>query len=218
MKRGEVIFLTLSLVIIAIGTAIFLEASAFQKKARKTEGTVVSSNSTSYVVRYISDDGVERTHSAYQRKNGKYRDGEKFQVFYLIDNPDKSRISDGKKGGRTTIIFGIVLLALFLVSIYQRKSKGKSQNLFKTGGRKLQAEILGIETDLNTTVLEKHPYIINCKWVDPITGRAYTDSVRQLWKDPTGMLAGRNYLDVYIDRNDPEKYFLDSEFLDNIKA
>jgi hypothetical protein len=218
MKRGEVIFLVLSLVVITIGTIIFLESSAFQKKARRTEGTVVSSNSTSYIVKYFSNDGVERTHSAYQRKNGKYRDGEKFQVFYLIDNPDKSRLSDGKKGGRITIIFGVFLLSLFLLSVYQRRSKDKSANRFRTNGRKLQAAIIGIETDLNTNVLEKHPYIINCSWIDPITGREYTDSVKQLWKDPSPLLAGRKYLDVYIDRDDPEKYFLDTEFMGDIKA
>jgi hypothetical protein len=218
MKRGEIIFLIISLVVIATGTIIFVEASAFQKKARVTEGTVISGNSTYFIVKYISEDGEERTHQGTQGKNGKHREGEKFKVFYLKDNPDKSRIYDGKKGGRKTIFWGIVLLSLFLLSIYQRRSKNKSMNMLKTNGRKVQAEITGIETDLSTTVLEHHPYIIHCRWVDPITGREYSDAVKQLWKDPAPLLAGRNHLDVYIDRNDPGKYFLDTEFLAEIKA
>jgi hypothetical protein len=218
MKRGEIIFLILGLLVIITGTVIFLEASAFQKKAKITEGTVVSGGSTYFIVKYISDDGTERTHKGTQGKNGKHREGEKFKVFYLIDNPDKSRIFDGKKGGRKTIIWGIALLSLLLLSIYQSRSKNKTMNIFKTKGRKVQAEITGIETDLSITILEKHPYIIKCRWVDPITGREYTDTVKQLWKDPKPLLEGRNHLDVYIDRDDPGKYFLDTEFLGDIKA
>lgn len=90
-------------------------------------------------------------------------------------------------------------------------------NMFKTTGRAVRAEITGIESDLNTTVMEKHPYIIKCRWVDPITGREYTGSVEQLWKDPAPLLAGRNHIDVYIDRDNPEKYFLDTDFLGDIK-
>lgn len=66
MKRGEIIFLVLSLVIIITGTVIFFEASAFQKKAGVTDGTVSSSSSTYYSFRYITEDGVERTHKSIQ--------------------------------------------------------------------------------------------------------------------------------------------------------
>jgi hypothetical protein len=218
MKRGDIIFLVLSLVVIAAGTILFLEASAFQKKSKVTEGIVVSWNSTHYIVKYVSDDGVERTYKGTQSKNGKHRVGEHFKVFYLINDPDTSRIFDGKKGGRYTIIFGIVLFSLFLLSYKQRIAKDKSLNKFRINGRKVQAEIIGIEQDANTAVMEKHPYIIKCKWMDPITGREYTDVVEQLWKDTAPFLANHNYIDVYINRDDPGKYLLDTEFLRDIKA
>lgn len=218
MNRGTTIFLILSLVTIVAGTSIFLEASAFQKKARVTEGTVVSRDSRYFNVKYISDDGAGRIHKGTQSKNKKHYVGDKFKVFYLIDNPDKSRISDGKKTGKTVIIAGVALLLLDLVGIYQNRSKNKSVNKFRSTGRKVEAEITGIETDMNTTVLEKHPYIINCRWVDPMTGRKYTDSITQIWKDPAPLLAGRTHIDVYIDRDDPDKYFMDTEFLGDIKA
>jgi hypothetical protein len=218
MKRGEIIFLILSLVIIITGTVIYLDAAAFQKKAGVTEGIVVSDNISFYTVRYITTDGVERMHKSNQSKNGKHHEGDKFKVFYLLNNPDTSRLSDGKVGGRTTIIAGIALLCLFLVSNYQRRSREKRINLYKSKRRAVRAEITSIETDLNTTIMEKHPYIVRCRWVDPISGREYTATVDQLWKDPTPLLAGQNYIDVYIDRDDPEKYFLDTEFLGDIKA
>jgi hypothetical protein len=161
---------------------------------------------------------VERTHRGTNGKNKKYYVGDKFRVFYLIDNPDKSRISDGKKGGRTIIIIGIAMLLFDLYVIYLNRSGNKSANKFRTTGRKVEAEITGIETDMNTTVMKKHPYIINCRWVDPITGKEYTDAIKQIWKDPAPLLAGRNHIDVYIDRDNPDKYFIDVEFLGDIKA
>jgi hypothetical protein len=161
---------------------------------------------------------VERTHKGTHGKNKKFYVGDKFMVFYPTDNPDKSRISDGKKGGKTILFIGIAMLLLDLYLIHLSRSKNKSADKFRTTGRKVQAEITGIETDMNTTVLEKHPYIINLRWVDPITGKEYTDAINQIWKDPAPLLAGRNHIDVYIDREDPGKYFLDIEFLGDIKA
>lgn len=218
MNSGAKIFLVLSLVTILTGTLIFLEASSFQKKAKVTEGTVVLRDATYFYVQYLSDDGKVRTHRGSHGKNKKYYIGDKFKVFYLINNPDRSRISDGKKGGRRVIIAGMALLLLALLGIYQNRKKNKSANNLRTTGRKVQAEITGIETDMNTTVMEKHPFIINCRWVDPMTGKEYSHSIKQLWKDPAPLLAGRNSIDVYIDRDDPEKYFLDDEFLGEIKA
>jgi hypothetical protein len=218
MNRGNIIFLVLSLVTLVAGISIFLEASAFQKKARVTEGIVVSRDMTYFYVKYLSDDGTEHTHRGTHSKNKKYYVGDKFRVFYQIDNPDKSRISDGKKGGKKVIIAGVVMLLFDLYLVYLNRRKNESANKFRTNGRKLQAEISGIVTDLEKTVLNKHPYIINCRWVDPLTGREYTHSIDQIWKDPAPLLAGRNHIDVYIDRQNPDNYFLDIEFLEDIKA
>jgi hypothetical protein len=79
-------------------------------------------------------------------------------------------------------------------------------------------QMAGVEIDMGTTIMEKHPYKINCRWVDPMTGKEYTHTIYQIWKDPAPFLAGHNHIDVYIDHDDPEKYFPDTEFLDDIKA
>ena len=46
MNRGNIILLVICLIGIAVGAAIYLEASAYQKTAKVTEGTVVSSEIT----------------------------------------------------------------------------------------------------------------------------------------------------------------------------
>jgi hypothetical protein len=217
MKPGNKILFVLCAIAAAVGVVIYLEASAFQKSAKVAQGTVVNSRLSSYEIRYFSADGIERTYKGTQSGKGrKYHDGEKIKVFYSIDNPDKCRISDGIKGGKKVLFWTLILLLFNLFSVYQGRKKDKTENNFKTTGRKVEAQILKIDTDLTITALEKHPYCIDCKWVDPITGKEYTHTIRYVWTDPKTLLAGRNSIDVYIDRKDPEKYFMDIGFLGEV--
>jgi hypothetical protein len=214
MKSGNKILFVLCAIAFVAGIAIYLEATAYQKKAKIAQGTVVNSTLSRYEIKYTSDDGVERTNMrTHSSKGGRYHDGDKVKVFYRIDNPDKCRISDGKKGGKKIVFWAFVLLLFNLFSVYSDRKKTKTSNYFKTTGRKVEAQILKIDTDLTTTVMKKHPYYIDCKWVDPMTGKEYTHTIRYVWTDPKTLLAGRNTIDVYIDRNDPEKYFMDIAFL-----
>ncbi len=77
----------------------------------------------------------------------------------------------------------------------------------------MEAQILKVDTDTSITILEKNPYYIDCNWLDPMSGREYSPTIRHDWKDPRALLAARNGIDVYIDRDDPEKYFMDILFL-----
>jgi len=215
MNKGTRILLVLCLIAIGAGIAVFFEASSFQKKAKVTEGIVENSRLSSYHVIYTSDDGVK--HSLYvSKKNNGLNDGDKINVSYRIDNPDYARINNGKIGGKKIIIIAIVMLLFDFYMIYINRKNVRISNSFKTDGRKVQAEILSVEIDNDTTIQSKHPYFIKCKWNDPITGKEYTHTTNYIWKDPTPLLEGRNTIDVYIDREDPEKCFMDTEFLGSI--
>jgi hypothetical protein len=212
MNKGTKILLVLCLIAIIAGIAVIFEASAFQKNAKITEGIVENSRMSSFHVIYASDDGVK--HDLYvSRKNNGLNDGEKIKVFYRIDNPDKARINNGKKGGKKIIIIAFVMLLFDFYMIYNNKKTIRISNNFKTNGRKLQAEIIRVEIDNTITIQRKHPYSILCNWIDPFTGKEYMHTIKYIWKDPTPLLAGRKSLDVYIDSEHPEKYFIDTEFL-----
>lgn len=214
MKTGNIILFVLCGIAIAAGVAIYLEASAFQKIAKITVGTVANSSLSRYEIKYTSDDGVERTFKGtHSSKGGRYRDGDIKKVFYKTDNPDKCRISDGKKTGKKIVFWAFIMLLFNLFLVYNNRKKDRTEKDFKTTGRKVEAQILKIDIDMETTIMKKNPYFIDCKWVDPMTGREYTHTIRYIWADPQTLLAGRNSIDVYIDRKDPEKYFMDIAFL-----
>jgi hypothetical protein len=214
MKTGNKILFVLCGIAIASGVAIYLEASAFQKTAKVTQGTVANSSLSRYEIKYDSDDGIERIYKGTQSSKGRtYHNGDKLKVFYKTDNPDKCRISDGKKSGKKVVFWAFILLLFNLLSVYSGRKKDKTEKAFKTTGRKVVAQIMKTDIDMTTTVLKKNPYFIDCKWVDPMTGREYTHTIRYVWADPKTLLSGRNGIDVYIDRKDPEKYFMDIAFL-----
>jgi hypothetical protein len=214
MNTGTKILFVICAITIIAGVAIYMEASSYQKKSKITEGTVVNSGITFYEIKYTSDDGVERTYKGTHGSKGRrYHDNEKVKVFYLIDNPDKARISDGKKGGKKVVFWGFVLLLFNLFMVYTNRKRTRTSNSFKATGRKVEAQILKIDIDMETTVMKRNPYYILCEWIDPMSGRKYLHTIRYIWEEPRTLLAGRNTIDVYIDRNDPEKYFMDIEFL-----
>jgi hypothetical protein len=214
MKTGNIILFVLCGIAIVAGVAIYFEASAFQKTAKITVGTVTNSSLSRYEIKYTSEDSVERTYKGtHSSKGKKYHDGDKVKVFYQVDNPDKCRISDGKKGGKKIIFWSFIMLLFNLTSIYFGRKKDKTENFFKTTGRKVEAQILKIDVDMTTTIMKKNPYYIDCKWIDPMTGKEYSHTIRYIWADPKTLLSGRNSIDVYIDRKDPEKYFMDIAFL-----
>jgi len=177
-------------------------------------GTVVNSGLSYFEIKYTSDDGAERIYKGrHSSKGRKRRNDQVVKVFYNIENPDNCRIWDGVKGGKKVVFWGFMLLLFNFASVYFDRKKSKTTNSFRTTGRKVEAQILKIDIDMETTVMNRHPYYILCKWVDPMSGREYLHTIKYIWDEPKTLLAGRNTIDVYIDRNDPEKYFMDIAFL-----
>ncbi|MBK7131641.1 MAG: DUF3592 domain-containing protein [Bacteroidales bacterium] len=214
MNTGNKILLVICGITLAAGVIIYLEASAYQKTAKLTVGTVVNSGMSRYEIKYTSDDGIERNSQRTQSSKGrKYHDGDKVKVFYQVTDPDKCRITDGKRGGKKVVFWGFILLLFNLTMIYLNRKKETTEKYFKTTGRKVEAQILKIDFDMEINIRNKNPYLIHCKWTDPMTGKEYRHTIRYIWQDPETLLAGRKTIDVYIDRNDPEKYFMDIAFL-----
>ena len=214
MKAGNKVLFVLCAITIVAGMILYFEASAFQKTAKVTVGTVANSSLSRYEIKYTSEDGIERTiQRTHSSKGGKYDNGDKVKVFYQIADPDKTHTSDGKKGGKKVVFWGFILLLFNLTSIYFGKKKENTENYFKTTGRKVEAQILKIDIDMETTIMKKNPYYIHCKWTDPMTGKEYRHTIKYIWQDPETLLAGRKTIDVYIDQKDPGKYFMDIAFL-----
>jgi hypothetical protein len=121
MEQGNKIILVLGILAIAAGVLIRIEAASFLKKAITTEGKVVHVLGSSYRIQYFTGDGTEKTYRGSGKTHG-FREGNSVKVWYKADNPNRVRLSDGKKGSKTVFIAGIVCILLGIYPLFQKKS------------------------------------------------------------------------------------------------
>jgi len=122
MQQGNRIILILGILAISAGICVYFEALSFQKNARLKKGTVVYVLGSSYRIQYIADDGTEKLKQGSGKNHG-FREGESTNVWYRTDNPDKARLSDGKKGGKKIFIAGAFCILLGIYPSFKRRQK-----------------------------------------------------------------------------------------------
>jgi hypothetical protein len=120
MEKGNKIILVLGILAIAAGVFVIFNSSSFLKKAVLTEGKVVHVLGSSYKIQYFTSDGAEKIYQGSGKTHG-FREGNIISVWYRTDNPDRIRISDGKKGAKTLFIAGIVCLLLGIYPLFIKK-------------------------------------------------------------------------------------------------
>lgn len=202
-------------VVIGFGSLIFLNGSNFQKKALLTEGTVIST-STSPSISYTTQDGVKRKYISISSSRGRHRinyAGDKMAVYYLIDNPEKVQIGNQKTEGIKAITVGGILFLLGITLVFRDLFKEKAGRKLIQTGMKIEAEIVAVNCNMNTKIMGKNPYTINCRWVDNYSNTECSFISKEIWFDPAQYIAGRNHLDVYIDPKNPKRYYMDITFL-----
>jgi hypothetical protein len=121
MTKGNVIILILGIIAIAAGIFVYFEASSFQNGARLTEGKVVHVIGSSYSIKYVTDDGTVKIKNGSGKTHG-FREGANAKVWYSISNPDRARLSDGKRGGRKIIFAGAFCILLGIYPLFLKKS------------------------------------------------------------------------------------------------
>ena len=122
MQQGNKIILILGIIAIAAGIFVFIEATSFQKKAVLTEGKVVHVLGSSYRIQYFTKDGQEKIKYGSQ-KNNRRREGDSANVWYLPENPDKARFTDGRRSGKNVIIAGAFCILLGIYPLLMRRKK-----------------------------------------------------------------------------------------------
>lgn len=122
MQQGNKFILVIGIIAIAAGIFVYSEASSFQKKAIYTEGKVVYVLGSSYRIAFNTEDGTEKVIRGSQKYNA-LREGQSRNVWYMPDNPDKARITDGKKGGKRFLIGGVFCILLGIYPLFNRKKE-----------------------------------------------------------------------------------------------
>lgn len=125
MEKGNKIILVLGTLAIVAAVFVKFEANSFLKKAVLTEGNVVHVLGSSYRIQYVIGDGTEKVYQGSGKTHG-FREGNSVKVWYRTDNPDKIRLSDGKKGSRVLFSVGIVCFLLGFYPLVLKKKDGSA--------------------------------------------------------------------------------------------
>ncbi len=184
-----------------------------------TESTVMTSKRQSHsrgastynvTVTFNTADGTTVTTSGIKRSS--VRDGEKVKIFYDPSVPQTIDFGDSigynMKGA---IVGGLFFLLGFYLFIRQIASDSSNNKLINAG-RKIEAEFT-IGRDERFRAGDNNPWLIQCKWNDVKSNTEYDFVSKPYTIDPAPFLAGRLHVDVFINPDDPLKYFMDTSFM-----
>jgi hypothetical protein len=219
------VFAAFGLLALLVGLGSCAHTRSFLARAARTQGTVIrmervltndttghSYNNYSYrpVVRFEYQDQTIVFASQAASNPPSYSEGEIVPVLYLPYDPSNARIDSFFS------LYGFAAIALGMGSIFFGIGAGTIYWQAKTGGTddRLRHEGLPVTTTFQSVELSglevngKHPFKVVTQGQDPVR----TFKSHYVWLDPTQYVRQRE-ITVYVDRADPQKYYMDLSFL-----
>lgn len=217
-------------VVLLIGS-IFLWKSAFEftNNGIKTTGTIVEldvDNSDGggafhpiIVFHTLEDNSAVIFRSSYGSSDFKGDIGNSIDIIYPKDNP-KSAVINSTFGLYGSGIFISGFGALFLLAgiiplIIMKISKNKGTRLMREGSP-ITAKISEVIINDSINVNGNNPFQIIADKHDKATNSITRYKSKNIFFDPSPYLTEEN-VTVYIDKNNPKKYYMDVSFLPTIK-
>jgi hypothetical protein len=214
-----------------LGTYYISESTiSFISEAVKTEGTVVrldaswagSSNFSQHsriyrpVVRFTDQNGSQHEFISSSGSNPpSYPEGEKVELLYLPAEPESAQINDffslwagsiilGGLGG----VFFVIGAGIFLVPML----KGKKNDFLREQGTPIETEFQSVALNRAVAVNGNCPFQVVTQWKNPATSEIHIFKSDNLWYDPSQYIRNK-WIRVFIDRNNPKRYYVDLSFL-----
>jgi len=224
LKIIKYLFSFIGLAMLVGSFFVYQNASDFLNGAVKADGVVVdlvasrSSDSTTYAprIRFKTIEGsmIEFVSSTSSNPPS-YSRGEQVTVLYSSAQPDKAKI-DGffsvwggavilaVLGGVFFIIgFGIIIFGVF---------KQRKQDYLLRRGTRVSTKFQVVSRNTSFEVNGKNPYVISSQWLNPRTKQLHIFESDNIWFDPEGHISVDKIM-VYIEPDDPSKYYMDISFL-----
>ncbi len=222
-------------VFIVIATLWGMHVNNFIKQSISVQGTVmslVSSRSTSRtspgkptrpntytykpVVRFITQNGKTIVFTSKTGSNpAAYAEGETVEVLYPPSSPEKAQLSDFLSLWMIPMIFGGIGLVFIILGgglIIIPRLKGRQNEHLKRNGTPLETDYQRVEKNKDINLGGKNPYRVITQWTDPSTSETHIFKSDNLWHDPTDQITMEK-ITVYIESNNPDKYYIDLTFL-----
>jgi hypothetical protein len=93
--------------------------------------------------------------------------------------------------------------------------RGRRDKYLKQQGTPIETEYQRVELNKAFAVNGRHPFRVLTQWQNPATSEVHVFASNNLWYDPSSYIKS-NKIRVFIERNNPKKYYVDLAFLPNI--
>jgi hypothetical protein len=239
INNFKIIFIGVIFLIIGFGILIgdyFITKNTiiFIKNSEKTDGIVINlirktSDEGGYTyspeVSYV--DGIGKTNSFVSNISSSistYTVGEKVPVIYNKNNSLEAKINTPFQLWFATGIMSTLGLILFLIGLMIIVNKIEESYLKKSlllRGTKIFAKVTSVQSPLirsgvsyGSSIPDK-TYQIIAQWLNPRDGKMYVFESDDLFYNPESLILNKEIC-VYIDLNDPKKYYVDTSTLPKI--
>ncbi|NTW69756.1 MAG: DUF3592 domain-containing protein [Chlorobiaceae bacterium] len=214
-----------------LGTLYINESTrSFMSQAIKTEGTVVrlaeswsggstvSHNSSIYrpVVRFRDRNGLQHEFISSSGSNPpSYLEGEKVELLYLPDKPENAQINEFVSLWAGSIILGgLGTLFLFVGGgiFFVPMLKKQKNDVLRAEGTPIETEFQSVLINTAVSVNGNCPFQVVTQWKNPATSEIHIFKSDNIWYDPSQYIRNKR-IRVFIDRNNPKRYYVDLSFL-----
>lgn len=114
------------------------------------------------------------------------------------------------------IIGGLAFIYItikYFINIGNTSLKPNKGEVLKQTGKKIEAAILNVEHLTNIRINQRAPYVIVAQGTNPVTNQSQIFKSYYIWDDILYLLQNKKTIDIYIDPNNPKKYYMDIQTL-----
>jgi len=226
-KFFHVVFLGFGTVVLCIGASAAVSKLLFERTAVAAKGRVIrleprrdSKGSTSYapVVAFSTHDEREITlNGSAASRPPVFKVDEEVTVLYDPEDPHHAYIDSFMQfWGVSVVCFGLgsVFAGIPTVFLVAQARGRRRARWLKENGRRISTRFVNAER-VKITVNGQSPYRIVTRGLDPLANDERVFRSFMLWRDPTRLIGDRT-IDVLIDPNNPEQYWVDTDFLGDL--
>jgi hypothetical protein len=223
---------------VLLGAGMLIGAMAWHSSTRqflahaaRTQGTVVamtphysnnnsSSNNNgsitySPVVRFNTGSQDIQFNSSSSSNPPSYNIGATVPVVYRESNPYDAKIDSFFSLWGGTLILGLLGGVFLLVGgglIYVPLLQARADDRLRHEGMPVQAHFQSVQFMSNIEINGRSPYRVLAQWQNPKTSRVHVFASHNLWFDPTDYIKQKE-IRVFLDRGNPNNYYVDLSFL-----
>ena len=219
----------------ALAASVFLgtSTSSFLKEATMVSGKIVrverrrdSHNANMYapVVSFQTPDGQKHEFTGQVWTSSRsWNEGQSLAVLYRPSDPSDARLDSFFQlwfGVLLTGFIGLVFGAVGGTLLFKQILRKKEIAWLRQNGATIQGKVVSVGLNASVRIQGRCPFVIECQWTDPRSGKVYVSLSDDLWFNPiqSGHVQVGEELQIYYNARDPKRSWVDIARFENMAA